>query len=380
MKGAVKTLHQSSELSFKGNKISLKPSFFERVLGSESWTSWKKQTFLLHLSSHMLCRKMEVTLPVVNSTEWQAAPPCATITEANRRWEVTSTEADGERPKVCSIIHLICCSLFPDWRHLLQSSDQGAWWGGGAGGAHQVIVHLNNICIFRGIWFSLTTAQQGFTSWPGRSLMPWWTSSWRRMKRGQCGVPGAEQPRNDIICHLKDAVKDTYNVVVITWTIQHLATFEIYLDVLISSQFFQQISLKVVFFLLGAFQALGRCILFHILCLLLLPQLFFGLLRENVIASWLLRLSTLDNLPPKGLFLHFSRIALGLCCQHQVVTFFWASRLSLLADVLRRRLLHRNGTYVPPLVVHQPRQHGLVGGWKRSLAGRFSINPDDSKG
>ena len=101
-----------------------------------------------------------------------------------------------------------------------------------------------------------------------------------------------------------------------------LATFGIYLDVLISSQFFQQISLKVVFFLLGAFQALGRCILFHILCLLLLPQLFFGLLRENVIASWLLRLSTLDNLPPKGLFLHFSRIALGLCCQHQVVTFF----------------------------------------------------------
>ena len=92
--------------------------------------------------------------------------------------------------------------------------------------------------------------------------------------------------------------------------------------------------------------------------------------------SWLL----LGYLPPNGLFLHFSRIALGLCCQHQVVTFFWASRLSLLADVLRRRLLHRNGTYIPPLVVHQPRQHGLVGGWKRSLAGRFSINPDDSKG
>ena len=71
-----------------------------------------------------------------------------------------------------------------------------------------------------------------------------------------------------------------------------LATFEIYPDVSISSQFFQQISSKVVFFLLGAFQALGRCILFHILCLLLLPQLFFGLLRENVIVSLLLLLST----------------------------------------------------------------------------------------
>ena len=101
-----------------------------------------------------------------------------------------------------------------------------------------------------------------------------------------------------------------------------LATFEIYPDVSISSQFFRQILSKVAFFLQGAFQALGRCILFHILCQLLLPQLFFGPLRVNVIASWLLLLSTQGNLPPNGLFLHFSRIALGLCYQHQVVSFF----------------------------------------------------------
>ena len=101
-----------------------------------------------------------------------------------------------------------------------------------------------------------------------------------------------------------------------------LATFGIYLDVLISSLFFQQISSKVSFFLQGEFQALGRCIPFHILCQLLLPQLFFGPWRENVIASWLLLLSTQDNLPPNGLFLHFSRISLGLCYQHQVVSFF----------------------------------------------------------
>ena len=38
------------------------------------------------------------------------------------------------------------------------------------------------------------------------------------------------------------------------------------------------------------------------------------------------------------------------------------------------------------LSYHQPHQHELVGGWKlifgekRAIAGRFSINPDDSKG
>ena len=105
-----------------------------------------------------------------------------------------------------------------------------------------------------------------------------------------------------------------------------LATFEIYLDVLISSQFFQQISLKVVFFLLGAFRALGRCILFHILCQLLLPQLFFGLLKDNEIASGLLPLPRLGNLPPGGLFLRFSRKVPELYHQRRVVSFFEASK------------------------------------------------------
>ena len=45
-------------------------------------------------------------------------------------------------------------------------------------------------------------------------------------------------------------------------------------------------------------------------------------------------LSTPDNLPPNGLFLHFSRISLGLCYQHQVVSFFWASKLSLRLSLL----------------------------------------------
>ena len=60
---------------------------------------------------------------------------------------------------------------------------------------------------------------------------------------------------------------------------------QIFLCVLIFWQFLQQISLQVVFFLLVEFQALGHCNLFYILSLLLLPQLFFGLLKDNEIAS-----------------------------------------------------------------------------------------------
>ena len=108
-----------------------------------------------------------------------------------------------------------------------------------------------------------------------------------------------------------------------------LAILQIFLCVLISSQFLQQISLQVVFFLLAAFQALGHCNLIHILFPLLLPQLSFGLLRGNEIASELLPLPRLGNLPRGGLFLRFSRIKLEFCHQHQVVSFFGASKLSL---------------------------------------------------
>ena len=81
-----------------------------------------------------------------------------------------------------------------------------------------------------------------------------------------------------------------------------------FLCVLIFSLFLQRISLLVVFFFLAAFQALDHCNLSDILSLLLLLQLSFGLLRDSVIASELLPLSILDNLPPSGLFLHFSRM------------------------------------------------------------------------
>ena len=105
-----------------------------------------------------------------------------------------------------------------------------------------------------------------------------------------------------------------------------LAILQIFLCVLISSQFLQQISLQEVFFLLAAFQALGHCNLFHILSPLLLPQLFFGLLKDNEIASWLLPLPRLGNLPPSGLFLRFSRKVPELYHQRRVVSFFEASK------------------------------------------------------
>ena len=80
------------------------------------------------------------------------------------------------------------------------------------------------------------------------------------------------------------------------------AVLQIFLCVLTFSLFSQQISWKVVFFFLAAFQASGLCNLFCIPFLLLLPLLSFGLLGDNVIASELLPPTRLGSLPPSGLF------------------------------------------------------------------------------